>query len=76
MNWLPALLISLILSSSMLAAESPLVEKYLHSGNFSNGELVLEANLADKADNDQVRFGLAVLKLARGVERLVQTLSH
>ncbi len=76
MNWLTALSITLILSSSVLAAEPPLVEKYLHSGNLSNGELVLEAALVDEPENDQVRFGLGVIRLIRGVERLGQSLTQ
>ena len=76
MNWLMALSITFILSSSAWAVERPLVEEYLHSGDLSNGELVLEAILVDEPDNDQVRFGLGVLRLVRGVERLGQSLSR
>jgi hypothetical protein len=56
------------------AASRPLVEQYLHSGQLARGEQVLEAALAATPDDDQLRFGLAVLQLVRGVERLGQAL--
>lgn len=75
MKWLMALSITFFLNSSAWAVEPPFVEKYLLSGDLSNGELVLEAALVDAPDNDQVRFGLGVIRLVRGVERLGQSLT-
>jgi len=40
----------------------------------ARGEQVIEAILSSAPDNDDLRFGLAVLKLVRGVERLGQAL--
>lgn len=56
------------------AAEPPLVEKYLHSGELAKGEHALEAALAASPKDDQIRFGLGVLRFARAVERLCQSL--
>ncbi|HUQ72815.1 MAG TPA: hypothetical protein VM165_25025 [Planctomycetaceae bacterium] len=56
------------------AAESPLVEQYLHSGDLARGEQVLEAALMARPEDDQIRFGLGVLQFVRGVERLGQSL--
>jgi hypothetical protein len=54
--------------------EPPLVEKYLHSGELAKGEQALEAALAASPKDDQLRFGLGVLRFARAVERLCQSL--
>src|SRR5215213_4806408 len=56
------------------AADPPLVEKYLHSGELAQGEQALEARLAAAPKDDQARFGLGVLRFVRGVERLGQFL--
>jgi hypothetical protein len=56
------------------AAAPPLVEQYLHSGELAKGEQALEAALAANPRDDQVRFGLGVLRFVRGVERLGQSL--
>ena len=61
-------------NAPLAVAQPPLVEKYLHSGQLARGEQVLEAALAEDAGNGQLRFGLAVLQLVRGVERLGQLL--
>ena len=55
-------------------AESPLVEQFLHSGRLARGEQVLTTALANDPKNDEVRFGLGVLQVFRGVERLGQAL--
>ncbi|MDB5389632.1 MAG: hypothetical protein JWM11_5278, partial [Planctomycetaceae bacterium] len=56
------------------AEDSPLVEKYLHSGQLAKGEQVQEAALETSPKDDQIRFGLGVLRFVRGVERLGQSL--
>jgi len=56
------------------AADPPLVETYLHSGELAQGEQALEARLAAAPKDDQARFGLGVLRFVRGVERLGQFL--
>jgi len=58
----------------LAAAEPPLVEKYLHSGELARGEQVLEAALEASPGDDQLRFSLGVLQLFLGVERLGQAL--
>ena len=64
----------LSMNLSLATAEEPLVEKYLHSGQLARGEQVLELALAAAPGDDQIRYGLAVLQLVRGVERLGQSL--
>jgi hypothetical protein len=53
---------------------TPLVEQYLHSGQLAKGEQMLTVALAKEPGNDQLRFGLGVLQVFRGVERLGQAL--
>lgn len=60
--------------TALAAAEAPLVERYLHSGEFDKGEQVLEKRLLEDPHDDQARFGLGVLQFLRGVERLGQGL--
>jgi hypothetical protein len=64
----------LAVASPGFSAEPPLVEKYLHSGELARGEQEMEAALAAAPRDDQARFGLGVLRFARGVERLGQSL--
>jgi hypothetical protein len=64
----------LILARPVSAAEPPLVEKYLHSGQLVLGEQVLERELKKNPKDDQIRFGLGVIRLTLGIERLAQTL--
>jgi hypothetical protein len=64
----------LSLVAPSVGAAEPLVETYLHSGQLARGEQVLESALAAAPADDQLRFGLAVLQLVRGVERLGQSL--
>ena len=52
----------------------PLAEKYLHAGELAKGEQALEAALAASPKDGQLRFGLGVVRFARGVERLGQSL--
>ena len=74
MRTIATMIIVLSLVEGLGAAEPPLVEKYLHSGQLAKGEQVLEAALAVNPKNDQARFGLGVLQVVRGVERLGQSL--
>jgi len=67
-------LVWLALFSPLTAAEAPLVEKYLHSGQLARGEQVMEAALSSTPVNDELRLSLAVVQLVRGVERLGQAL--
>lgn len=62
------------LASPLRAAETPLVEKYLHSGELARGEQVLESALLVAPKDDQARFGLGLLQVVRGVERLGQSM--
>lgn len=64
----------LLLGTSFCAAAEPFVEQYLHSGKLARGEQATELALAADPNDDQLRFGLAVLQLVRGVERLGQSL--
>jgi hypothetical protein len=63
----------LLLPSTLSAAKPPLVEKYLHAGQFVIGEQVVERELIANPKNDQLRFSLAVVRLALGIERLGQS---
>jgi hypothetical protein len=56
------------------AADPPLVEKYLHSGELARGEQAIEAALAASPKDDRLRFGLGVIRFVRGVERFCQFL--
>lgn len=56
------------------APEPPLAEKYLHSGQLALGEQALEKALAANPNDGQAQFGLGVIRLVRGVERLGQAL--
>jgi len=76
MRWITVAIVALTLTSRLGAADRPLVEKYLHSGELARGEQALEAALEAAPKDDQVRFGLGVLQLVRGVERLGQSLHH
>jgi hypothetical protein len=69
-----ALVAILLLALPASAAEPPLVEKYLHSGQLAIGEQVLERELKKNPKDDQLRFGLGVIRLALGVERMSQTM--
>jgi hypothetical protein len=74
MRYLVAAFTVLALTAGARAADPPLVEKYLHSGELAKGEQALEAALAASPKDDQLRFGLGVLRFARAVERLCQSL--
>lgn len=53
---------------------APLVEKYLHSGELAVGERAVQKALDESPKDDQLRFGLGVLRFVRAVERLGQSL--
>jgi len=57
-----------------VAAEPPLVEKYLHDGKLADGEKALLAELLRNPKDDQTRFGLGTLQVVRAVEHLGQSL--
>lgn len=70
-----AIALVLISAGKVLAAPEaqPLAEKYLHSGQLVKGQQELERALAASPKDDQLRFGLGVLRFVRGVERLAQS---
>lgn len=70
MHWMPVVL----LAATLGATEPPIAEKYLHAGELAKGEQALEAALAATPKDDQLRFGLGVIRIVRGVERLGQSL--
>lgn len=77
----PARSLRLVVTAIMLWAASiavaddpPLVWRFLASGELARGELTLERELEDKPGDDQLRFGLGVLQIFRGFERLGQSL--
>ena len=53
---------------------SPLAEQYLHEGRFADGEVALLLALDADAADDEARFGLGVVQVARAVENLGQAL--
>lgn len=63
-----------LLETSFAVGAEPLVEGYLHSGRLARGEQVMESALAANPADDQLRFGLAMLQLVRGFERVGQSL--
>lgn len=66
--------IVLFVVAQLKAEKPPLVEKYLHAGDFAEGAREMELALATNPNNDQLRFGLGVLQFVRGIERLGQSL--
>ncbi|CAN1208758.1 EF-hand domain-containing protein [Tumidithrix helvetica PCC 7403] len=53
---------------------SPLIDPYLVSGRFAEGEKAMLARLISKPDDDKARFGLGAVQLMQGVEHLMQSL--
>jgi hypothetical protein len=51
-----------------------LVEQYLIQGKFKDGEVAMNAKLQKNPNDDNARFGLGVLQLMGGTERLMQSL--
>src|SRR5262245_20575028 len=52
------------------ANAAPLAEKYLLDGKLADGRKALEKHLAEKPDDDEARFGLAMTEFLSGFERL------
>jgi hypothetical protein len=69
-----AVLLAGVASARPADPQWPLAETYLHAGELAKGEQALEAALAARPKDDQVRFGLGVIRFAQGVERLGQAL--
>ena len=61
-------LVLCVLGSTGRAADAPMVEKYLHAGELAKGEQALERALDKSPKDDQVRFGLGVLRFVRAIE--------
>jgi hypothetical protein len=75
MRWLTTLAaLTSAVAVSRAAEPAPLVEKYLHSGELAVGDRGLQRALDAAPDDDQLRFGLGVLRFVRAVERLGQSL--
>jgi hypothetical protein len=53
---------------------SPLIDPYLVSGRFADGEKAMLARLSSKPEDDKARFGLGTIQLMQGVEHLMQSL--
>jgi hypothetical protein len=69
--------LALALAAAPAAAADPaaeLVEKYLSSGKLAKGEQALERALAADPRDAELQFGLGLVRFARGVERLGQSL--
>lgn len=60
----------LLTGSLVFGQQQPLVEKYLLSGNFSQGEKDLEAHLEKNPKDDQARLGLGTLQFMQSLEHL------
>ena len=58
-------------NASMIA---PLPDPYLTTGKLSEGEKVLSDYLQANPKDDKTRFGLGIIQLMRGTERLMQSL--
>ncbi len=71
MRYFFALLVLLPLGITV-ASDPPLVEQYLRTGKLEEGMLTLESKLRQTPKDDEVRFGLGLLQITRGVERMGQ----
>ena len=60
----------LMTSGLVRGQQQPLVEKYLLSGNFSQGEKDLQAHLKQNPKDDQARFGLGTLQFMQSLDHL------
>ena len=60
----------LLTSSFAFGQQQPLVEKYLLSGNFSQGEKDLKAHLEKAPNDDQARLGLGTLQFMQSLDHL------
>jgi hypothetical protein len=59
---------------AVVAADAPLVEKYLMEGRLADGEKALADAVKANRNDSQARFELGTLQFLRAVERLVQSL--
>lgn len=75
MRW-PLVCFLVAMTSAVTIADEPStgVQDYLHRGDLANGELELQSKLERHPDDDQTRFALGMLQMARAVERLGQSL--
>lgn len=69
-----ALVAALAVAAVGRAEPAPLVEKYLHSGELAVGERAVQRALDAAPTDDQLRFGLGVLRFVRAVERFGQSM--
>ncbi len=69
-----ALVVGTACSRNAVAAELPLVERFLHAGQLAEGQQALNAELQKNPADDQARFGLGTLQFLRAVEHLGQSL--
>jgi hypothetical protein len=53
---------------------SPLLDPYLVSGQFADGEKAMLARLSRKPEDDKARFGLGTIQLMQAIEHLMQSL--
>lgn len=74
MRWMAIGTLVWCVASLAQAGDSALVEKYFYSGDLARGEQMLETALDDAPKDDQLRLSLGLLQIARGVERLGQSL--
>ncbi|HTN75442.1 MAG TPA: hypothetical protein VL096_09350 [Pirellulaceae bacterium] len=63
-----------VLSSSLVAAEPPQVEKFLTEGKLADGQRELTNYLKLHPTDDEARFGLGTLQFVRSIEHLAQSL--
>ena len=68
--------IAVVMTSVWSRADEPrwIFQDYLNRGDLTNGELELQAVLESHPGDDQIRFALGMLRMARSVERLGQSL--
>jgi hypothetical protein len=66
--------VGFLVPSVLVAAEPPLVEKYLTAGKLADGQRELAAYLKNHPDDDQARLGLGTLEFLRAIEHLGQSL--
>jgi hypothetical protein len=64
----------LLLPSALVAAQPPLVEKFLTEGRLADGERSLQDHLKTHPNDGEARFGLGTLQFLRAVEHLGQSL--
>lgn len=84
-NFIPVFIGCLLLTITLIFSFTPLVksatktdvasiEQYLIQAQFTEGEVALLAKLSENPNNDNARFGLGIVQLMGGTERLIQSL--